>query len=146
MEEAPPEERVGELLLVVAGDENDGPLLRGYLLLRLVDMKLHAIELQQQIVGKLDVRLVDLVDQQDRLHVALECLPELSRHDVVRDVVHAFFPELGVAQPRHRIVLVEALLGLAGGFDVPGDERAVQGERHFLGETRLAGARFAFDE
>ena len=32
----------------------------------LVDMELHAVELVQQVVGKLDVGLVDLVDQQHR--------------------------------------------------------------------------------
>jgi hypothetical protein len=34
----------------------------------------------------------------------------------------------------------------AGGFDMPGDERAVQGRRHFLGEACLAGTGFALDE
>ena len=32
----------------------------------LVDVELHLIELKQQIVGELDVGLVDLVDQQHR--------------------------------------------------------------------------------
>ena len=31
---------------------------------RLVDVELHAVELLQQVVGELDVGLVDLVDQQ----------------------------------------------------------------------------------
>jgi hypothetical protein len=36
-------------------------------LARLVDVELHPVELAQQVVGELDVGLVDLVDQQHRL-------------------------------------------------------------------------------
>ena len=66
VEEAAAQERVGQLLLVVRGDHHDRPLGRGDRLVRFVDVEAHAIEFLQQIVGKLDVGLVDLVDQQDR--------------------------------------------------------------------------------
>ena len=64
VEEAAAQEGVGQLLLVVGGDDDDGRLLRLDGLVRLVDVELHAIELLQQVVGELDVGLVDLVDQQ----------------------------------------------------------------------------------
>jgi hypothetical protein len=53
---------------------------------RLVDVELHPVELAQEIVRKLDIRLVDLVDQHDRRHVALERFPQHAVLDVVRDV------------------------------------------------------------
>ena len=64
VEEAAAQEGVGQLLLVVGGDDDDRavPGLDG--LVRLVDVELHAVELLQQVVGELDVGLVDLVDQQ----------------------------------------------------------------------------------
>ena len=66
----------------------------------------------QQIVRELDVRLVDLVDQQDRATLCREGVPELAGQDVVGDVVHLVRAELAVTQARDRVVLVEALGGL----------------------------------
>src|SRR5215470_13065824 len=65
VEEAAAQESVGQLFLVVGGDHDDRPLARLHHFLRLVDVELHAIELEQEVVGELDVSLVDLVDQQD---------------------------------------------------------------------------------
>ncbi len=66
MEEAAPQERVGQLLLVVGGDHHDRPFARRHALAGLVDVEAHAVEFLQQIVGELEVGLVDLVDQQHR--------------------------------------------------------------------------------
>jgi hypothetical protein len=77
VKEAAPQERVRQLLLVVAGDDDHRAVLGAHGLARLVDVELHAVELAQQIVREFDVRLVDLVDQQHRLHVAVERLPEM---------------------------------------------------------------------
>ncbi|MND06306.1 hypothetical protein D3C83_275970 [compost metagenome] len=43
--------------------------------LGLVHVELHAIEFAQQVVGKLDVGLVHLVDQQDGGMLRFESLP-----------------------------------------------------------------------
>jgi len=59
------------------------------------------------------------------------------------DLVHA---QLRVTQAAHRIVFVEALVRLGGGFDVPGDELGAEGFGQLLGEHGLAGARFALDQ
>jgi len=61
-ERAAAQERVRQLLLVVGGDDHDraSPRLDG--LAGLVDEELHAVEFLQQVVRKLDVGLVDLVD------------------------------------------------------------------------------------
>ena len=76
----------------------------------------------------------------------LERLPQLPRHDVVGDIVDALVAELAVAQARHRIVLVEALLRLRRRFDMPGDQVSGDAARDLVGEDSLAGARFALDE
>ncbi len=78
VEEAAAQERIRQFFLVVAGDEDDGPVTRLHQLARLVDEELHAIELAQQVVGEFDVGLVDLVDEQHRLHRRLERLPQAA--------------------------------------------------------------------
>jgi len=100
----------------------------------------------QEVVGELDVGLVDLVDQQHGAHVHLEGLPQLAALDVVLDVVHALIAELAVAQARDGVVLVEALMRLGRGFDVPLDDRHADGVRDLERQRRLACAGLAFDE
>ena len=53
MEDAAPEERVGQLLLVVRGDNDHRPLTRGDALAGLHDRELHRVELVEEIVGEL---------------------------------------------------------------------------------------------
>src|SRR6266581_2048880 len=144
MEEAAPQEGVGQLLFVVRGDEHDRALLGFDQLLRLVDEELHAVELAQEVVRKLDVGLVDLVDEEHDRRLGGERLPQHSAHYVVADLVHARVAELGVAQAAHRVVLVQALLRLGGGLDVPFEQRQPERLRHFHGEHGLAGPGLAF--
>jgi hypothetical protein len=111
VEEAPAQERVGKLLLVVRRDHHDGALARLHQLAGLVDVELHAIDLEQEIVRKLDVRLVDLVDEKHRPGIRREGVPELAALDVVADVGHPRVAELRVAQARDRVIFVKPLLG-----------------------------------
>ena len=113
---------------------------------RLVDVELHAVELLQQVVGELDVGLVDLVDQQHGALVAGEGLPQLALADVVADVLDALVAELAVAQAAHGVVFVEALLRLGGRLDVPLDERHAERLGHLQRQHGLAGAGLALDE
>src|SRR5687768_8318495 len=85
VEEATTQECVGQLLLVVARDEDDRPVTRLHELARLVHVELHAIELAQQIVREFDIGLVDLVYEQHGLHRGLECFPETAAQDVIAD-------------------------------------------------------------
>ena len=146
MEEAAAQERVGQFLLVVRGDEHDGAQPRLDHLAGLVDEELHAVELLQEVVRELDVGLVDLVDEQDRARGRLERLPELAPADVILDVLHALVAELAVAQAADGVVIVEALLRLGGGLDVPFDERRAERVGHLAREHGLAGAGLAFDQ
>ena len=146
MEDAPAEEGVGQLLLGVGGDDDDGPLLGGDGLLGLGDVELHLVQLPQQVVGELQVRLVDLVDEQDHLLLRREGLPQLAQLDVLLDVIHPFAAELAVIEPLNGVVDVQAVLGLGGGLDVPDDELLVQGVADGLGQLGLAGAGLALDQ
>ena len=69
-------------------------------------MELHPVEFLQQVVGELDVGLVDLVDQQHHLAGGGEGLPELAAPDVVGDVVDPRVAKLAVAQPADRVVFI----------------------------------------
>jgi hypothetical protein len=146
VEEAAAQEGVGQLLLVVRGDDDDRPFHRADRLARLVDVEFHAIELLEEVVGEFDVGLVERVDQQDGKLGAGERLPQLAALDVVGDVVDARIAELAVAQPRDRIIFVEALMGLGRRFDVPFDQRRADGGGDLVGEDGLARPRLALDQ
>ncbi len=64
----------------------------------LVDVELHLVEFEQEIVGEFDVRLVDLVDQKHRPVGRRESLPQLAAPDVVGDIGNARIAELRVTQ------------------------------------------------
>ena len=112
----------------------------------LVDEELHAIEFLQQIVGELDVGLVDLVDQQHDLPVGGEGVPQLAALDVVADVVEPAVAELAVAQPRDGVIFVEALLRLGRRLDMPFDQVEPERRGDLAGELGLAGAGLALDQ
>src|SRR3984893_16963699 len=140
------EKGVRQLLFVVRRDDYNRTMPSLDRAARLVDVELHPIELKQQVVRKFYVSLVDLVDQQDRRLCCLERLPELSRHDVVGDIVDTLVAELAVAQAGDRIVFVKALLGFGRGFDVPGDQISGDAAGNLVRQYRLAAPRLAFDE
>src|SRR5215467_5332184 len=94
MKEATPEERVRQLLLVVRSNNHDRSMPGLDCAARLVDIEFHAVELEQQIVGELDIRLVDLVDQQNRCRFGLERLPQLAGYDIVADIMDPRIAEL----------------------------------------------------
>src|SRR3546814_3036173 len=62
--------------------------------------------------SKLDISLVDLVDEEDRQLFGGESLPQLSLADIVRNVMDALVAELTVTQAGDRVVLVKALVRL----------------------------------
>ena len=112
----------------------------------LVDVELHAVELEQEVVGELDVGLVDLVDEQHGPRVGGERLPQLAPADVIPDVGDARVAELAVAQPRNGVIFVEPLQRLGGGLHVPLDERRLDCLGDLGREHRLAGAGLALDQ
>src|SRR5216117_300390 len=144
VEKTAPQKSVGQLLFVVRGDEDDGALRCLHELPSFVHEELHAVELAQEVVGKLDVRLVDLVDEEHDRRLGSERLPQHSADDVVADLVHPGVAELGIAQAAHGVVFVQALLRLGRGLDVPFEERQPERLCNLHREHGLAGARLAF--
>jgi hypothetical protein len=146
VEEAASQEGVRQFLLVVRGDDDDRALLGLDRLVGLVNVELHLVEFLQQVVGELDVGLVDLVDQQDHALVGLERLPQLAFLDVVANVVNLVRVELRVTQAADRIVFVQALVRLGGGLDMPGDQPGAEGVGQLFGKHGLAGAWLTLDQ
>ncbi len=60
--------------------------------------------------------------------------------------MHARIAELRIAQAAHRVVLVQALLRLGGGFDVPFEQREPDRLCNLHGEHGLARPRLAFHQ
>ena len=146
VEEAAAKESVGQFLLVVRRDDHDRAFLGLDPLLRLINVEAHAIEFLQQVVGKLDIGLVDLVDQQDGELLGGEGFPQLALLDVVRNVVDALVAQLAIAQAGHGVIFIQALLRLGGRFHVPFDQRRIERFRNLMRQHGLAGARLALDE
>ena len=146
VEEAAAQEGVGQLLLIVRGDDHDRPVDGLHRLAGFVDMEFHPIELLQEVVGEFDVGLVDLVDQQHRQLGRGEGVPQFAALDVVGDVVDPLVAELAVAEAGDRVIFVEALDGAGGRLDVPFDQRRAERGGDLMGEDGLAGARLALDQ
>src|SRR5262245_4937972 len=145
-EEAAAQERVGQFLFVIRRDDDDRPTARLDRLARFVDEKLHAVEFLKEVVGELDVGLVDLVDQEHGALVRHKRVPELAALDVVADIVDARVAKLAVAQPRNGVVFVEPLQGLGGRLDMPFDQRRADRLGDLEREHGLAGAGLALDQ
>src|SRR6516225_10917703 len=76
MEKAAAQEGVRQFFLIVGGNDDNGTSTRMNRFASFVDEEFHAIELLQEIVGKLDVGLVDFIDQQNPMN-ASHSLPRL---------------------------------------------------------------------
>ena len=146
VEHAPAQEGVGQLLFRVGGDDDHRAVLGLHGLAGLRDVELHAVQLPQQVVGELQVGLVDLVNEQDDLLVGGKGLAQLAQLDILGDVVHALAAKLAVIEALHHVVHIQAVLGLGGGFDIPDDQLLVQSLGDGLGQHGLSGARLALDE
>ena len=146
MEDAAAQERVRQLLLRVGGDDHDGALLGFHCPLGLIDVELHLVQLPQQIVGELQIRLVDLVYQEHHLLLAVKGLPQLAQLDVMGDVIHPFLAELPVIKALDCIIYIQPLLRLSRRFDIPDNQPLSQRFRHGLRQHRLAGARLPLDQ
>ena len=75
-------------------------------------MEFHAIEFEQQVVGEVDVCLVNLVDQEYGADLGRKSFPKLAALDVVLVGADTGIAELAITQTRYRVVFVETLLRL----------------------------------
>ena len=146
MEETAAQERIRQLFLIVAGDQDDRSIGGFDRFFGLIDKEFHAIEFLQQVIGELDVGFVYLINQQHGLDFRFKRLPQLAFHDVVADVIDPVVTELRIAQTRHRVVFIQATRGLGSGLNMPLDEWPLELACDFLGQHGLAGTGFAFDQ
>ena len=147
MEHAAPQKRIGQLALAVAGDDDDRPLGRLVAQSKLRDVKLHPVDLVEEIVGEIARRLVDLVDQHHPTGRRLDRLAErvpLQIHLGPRRPLVAY---LRVVEAQHVIDLVEDVARLMIAARVELEHRSeAELAGHRPGEGGLAGAGIAGDE
>ena len=146
VEKAAAQKGVRQLFFIVRGDEYQRPRLGAHQLAGFVAIKLHAVEFTQQVIGKLDVRFIDFIDQQGHWLFSGECLPQNAFDDVVVDVFDPLIAQLAVAQTADRVIFIQALLGFGGGLDVPLQQLHAQSFGHFFGQHGFARARLALDQ
>ena len=146
VEETAAQKRVRQFLFIVRGNDNDRALDRFYGFLCFIHKEFHAIEFLKQVVWKLDIGLVNFVDQKNGQLRRGERFPKLALLDVIFDVVDAFITQLAIAQTGNGVIFIQALMGLGRGFDVPFNQRRVERGCYFLRKDGFAGAGFAFNE
>ena len=122
VEHAPAQKCIRQFLLRIGGDDDHRAVFGSDGAPRLRDVELHPVQLPQQVVGELQICLVDLIDEQDHLLVGGEGLPQLAQLHIFFNVVHALAAELAVVQTLHHVIDVQPVLGLGGGLDVPDDQ------------------------
>ena len=105
---------VRQFFFIVRGNEHQRPVFGFDQLARFVAVKLHAVDLAQQVVRKLNVSLVNLINQQRHRRIGGEGLPQHALDDVVVNVFDFFLAQLRVAQARDGVILIQALLRLGG--------------------------------
>ena len=97
MKKAAPEKRIWQLFFIVGGDEDQWANFGFDQLLGLITIKLHAIELSEQVVWKLNVGFVNLIDQQGHGLLSHERTPKNAFNDVILDVFDLGVAQLGVS-------------------------------------------------
>ena len=136
VEDAAAQECVRQLLLRVRGDHHHGTLAGDHLVARLGDDEPHPVQLVQEVVGELQIGLVDLVDEEHDPVARGERLPERPVLDVPPDVLDVAVAESRVVQALDGVVDVQPVLRPRGGLHGPVDQAEAQGRRDGLGELR----------
>ena len=106
MKETATQEGIRQVFFIVGRDDHQRTVDGTDRFACFVDVKLHLVEFTQQVVGELNVRFVDLVDQQHHRFVRFKGLPEHTLEDVVADVPDFLVAQLRIAQARHGVVFV----------------------------------------
>ena len=96
VKDAASEEWIRQLLLGVRGDNDDRTVSRTVAVTGLDYGELHHIEFVQEIVGKLEISLVDLVDQKHHLLLGGQRTAERAELDVLANVRHVVVSETAV--------------------------------------------------
>ena len=90
VEKTAAQKRVGQFFFIVRGDEHQRSGVGLNQLAGLVSIKLHAVELAQQVVGEFNVRFINFIYQERHRFSGGEGLPQHTFDDVVFNVLDAF--------------------------------------------------------
>ena len=102
--------------------------------------------LVQQVVGKLDVRFVNLVDEQHHLCVRRKRLPETSESDIAFDVRYITIAKARIVEALHGVIDVQAIFSLRSGLNVPHQQRLTESPGNVVRQQCLPGARLPFHQ
>ena len=95
---------------------------------------------------ELNIRLVDLINQQNDFTIGVKGVPKLALLNIVRNVFYALITQLAVAQTAHCVVFIQTLLGACGGFHRPFQQRQIQSTGDLTGKLGFACSRLTLDE
>src|SRR5436309_3784328 len=146
MEQTSPQEGIGQLLLAVARDDYNRPVPGLEVLAGFDDVKTHLVELVQQVVGKLQIGLIDLVYEQHDLLLGGERFSQLSQSDVLLDVGYVPVMESRIVQALDGVIDIEPFAGFGSRFDVPRDQPQTDVFRDDAREPRFASPRLSFQQ
>ncbi len=88
-------------------------------LIRFENVKVHFVEFIEQIVGKLDIRLIHFVDQQHHLLVRGKTLAQCAQANIASDIRHIAIAKTRIVKTLYGVVDVEAVFGLGSRLDMP---------------------------
>ena len=149
MEHAAPQERVRELLLVVARDDDDRTLFGHDLVTGLAHDESHPVDLVQEVVRELEIGFVDLVDEENDALFRLQRATEGPELDVAPDVFYALgadVTEASVVETLHGVVDVETVLRPRRRFHGPVNQLEAEGLGDRRREQGLPGSGFPLHE
>lgn len=146
VEDAAAQESIRQFLFRIGRNDDNGPLFGADRLPRFGNVKFHAVQFPQEVIGKFQVRLIDFINEKDALLIFAKSLAQLAQMDVFFDVIHSLGTKLAVIKTLHRIIDIESVLSLRCRFDVPNEKLHAQAVRNGLGQHGLSRSRFSFDE
>ena len=96
MKEAAAQEGVRQFFLIIGGDDNQRACLGLNGFAGLVNKKFHPGEILEQVIGELDVGLINLINQQNDAPFMGKSFPEFAAVNIVFNIFDAFIPELAI--------------------------------------------------
>jgi len=103
----------------------------------------HAVDLVEQIVRELDVRLVDFVDQEDHALTPRERTTQWPELDVAADVFYVTVAKARVVEALDGVVDVKTILRACGRLHRPMDDREPEALGDGLRQQRFPGSGFS---
>ena len=104
VENAPAQKGIRQLFFRIRCDNDDRALVCPHSTACFRNIKFHLIQLPQQIIGKLQVCLVDLINEQYHLLVTGKRLSQLAEFHILFNLLNVSHAHLAVIEALHNIV------------------------------------------